>query len=57
MGKPLLSRELAKESDPGAALPQVPPSEEGNTPSVFPCVPSHNKTRNETGVRRVVVGS
>jgi hypothetical protein len=22
MGKPLLSRELAKESDPGAALPQ-----------------------------------
>ena len=51
VGKPLLSKGMPKESDPGVAQPQVPPSNEGNTPSVFPCVPSHNKTRNKTGDR------
>ena len=50
-GNPLLSKGMAKESNPGVAQPQVPPSKEENTPSVFPCVPSHNKTRTrqETG--------
>ena len=51
VGNPLLSKGMAKRSDPGMAQPQVPPSNEGNTPSVFPCVPSHNKTGNETGDR------
>jgi hypothetical protein len=36
-GKCLLSKGISKESDPGVAQPQVPPSEEGNTPSVSLC--------------------